>query len=850
MRIDRFHLLALLLLTLLSVAGCSNSNSEAPLPGQAHPQNWLLQHPTEAKADLAGCTICHGTDFRGGSVGVACFDCHLSGPPFTIHPNDWTAPVTDHQNFAQKYSWTGCANAACHGPQLQGGTVGPSCLNSSASCHANTGGDPPPPHATGFQDPALHGPQAKPNQFYCRNCHGRPPNTFDGGFIADPQILNNPAGNCSNCHTAAKAHPTGWQGSDNANTSYSASHQGVSDATIQTSCALCHKTDGAGAGPMPGAPSCFSASFVNADGSTTSCHPGGPGEGAPHALPFTDPNLHGPVAKQDLSFCQTCHGTPGTIAFDGGSVGVACSACHTAAGAHPTNWQGTDDTAASNNYLSSHRTAGSTGTACTICHDVTQGRTAPNANAPSCFSASFTNADGNTSSCHPGGPGAAPHALPFTDPNLHGPVAKGDLSYCQTCHGTPGTIQFDGGSVGVACSACHTAAGAHPTDWQGTDDTLASNNHLSSHRSAGNLNTACSICHDFTQGRTAPNSAAPSCFSASFTNANGNTTTCHPTGPGAPHAVGAAWLDPSGHGAEAKQDLTYCQGCHAQPASGGTNPRFNVAIGNLTNGCEDCHNDGTAHPSVGTRDSRHWYGTYTHSTAQNFATACALCHGADLGGGAGPACSSCHTAGSPLTLTACTSCHNTPPDSLGPGGNARPNRDGTHVEHNQLANVTSVCSTCHSGAGPGTDNHYDTTAPADVNISATYQAKTGAFAYNATGHSCSGVSCHGGQATPDWYGGTIDVASQCKSCHQLGTNQYNSYNSGQHSRHVNAFGDTSSTCVLCHDASDPNKLSAYHFTDLNTQAMNNAGLTIKASIGFNPATGTCATPGCHGSETW
>jgi hypothetical protein len=30
---------------------------------------------------------------------------------------------------------------------------------------------------------------------------------------------------------------------------------------------------------LPGSPSCFAASFTNADGSFNECHPGGPGDG-------------------------------------------------------------------------------------------------------------------------------------------------------------------------------------------------------------------------------------------------------------------------------------------------------------------------------------------------------------------------------------------------------------------------------------------------------------------------------------------------------------------------------------------------------------------------------------------
>ena len=74
--------------------------------------------------------------------------------------------------------------------------------------------------------------------------------------------------------------------------------------------------------------------------------------------------------------------------------------------------------------------------ACAICHNTTAATPAgPNPKAPSCFSANFTNALGQARPCHAGGPGSAPHALPFADPSLHGAPAKADLSFCQQCHG-------------------------------------------------------------------------------------------------------------------------------------------------------------------------------------------------------------------------------------------------------------------------------------------------------------------------------------------------------------------------------------------------------------------------------
>jgi len=126
--------------------------------------------------------------------------------------------------------------------------------------------------------------------------------------------------------------------------------------------------------------------------------------------------------------------------------------------------------------------------------------------------------------CHPNGLPKAPHALPIASPALHGTSGKENLSFCQTCHGTPGTINFNGGLAATACSACHLAAKAHPTDWQGSG--------LYSHRTSGNRNVACAICHNVAAATPAgPDPKSPSCFSGSFTNANGQARNCHSGGP-------------------------------------------------------------------------------------------------------------------------------------------------------------------------------------------------------------------------------------------------------------------------------------------------------------------------------
>lgn len=775
-------------LLIIYVSGCSISNTDAPGADQAHPPRYILSHVVEATADLPGCKTCHGNDFAGNGDPVpGCFDCHDSGPPFTVH-------------------------------------------------------------SLPYSDPADHGPAARDNQLLCRGCHGEALNNFDGGIVSDPNYFNNAAGSCSAaaCHAAAKAHPTNWQGTnDDGDPSYGASHRSISLDTVNTSCILCHKVDAAGSGPSPDAPSCFLAGFTNSDGNTTGCHSGGPGYAAPHDLPYVDASAHGAAAKADLSACQQCHGTVGTIQFDGAIASTDCSSvdCHPAARAHPTNWQGVNDP--SGDYVSSHRTAGALDTACAICHNVAADAPGPHPDAPSCFAGSFTNADGSATGCHAVGPGA-PHGIPFEDEALHGPEAKKDLAYCQQCHGTANTILFNGGTAATSCSSaqCHSDAGAHPTRWQGTNDVTG--NYLSTHRNALNQNTTCAICHDFIEGRSAPDATAPSCFGANFTNAEGSTTGCHASGPGAPHAL--PFTAPALHGLEAKADLVYCQECHATPAAGGagSNPRFNVAVGSLTKGCEDCHTQNTVHPYSS------WSGaaSNSHKTAGNLAAACALCHGANLlgsaEGGSGRACGDCHTAGSPLVLSNCTSCHNNPPDSAAPAGNSRPNRDGSHSVHDNLPRVGGICITCHDGSGTNANIHFDATAPASIFGLATYDAKSGIFSYNSASRTCSSVSCHGGQTTPNWLTGTLNVATGCETCHVRGTSQYNSYNSGEHGKHVR---EENLDCTDCHD---PAKLDPDHFAGLDTIGFEgDAGATLRDYLGYNPATQRgCSVGGCHGQHNW
>jgi predicted CxxxxCH...CXXCH cytochrome family protein len=266
----------------------------------------------------------------------------------------------------------------------------------------------------------------------------------------------------------------------------------------------------------------------------------------------------------------------------------------------------------------------------------------------------------------------------------------------------------------------------------------------------------------------------------------------------------------------------------------------------LANGCEDCHAAYTAHPTP------LWTGqaASSHATAGQLDTACALCHGTALngpaGGGIAIACEDCHPAGSPLTLTDCTSCHNWPPDGQAPAGDTYPNRRGAHDIHNALAVVNGNCQVCHQGAGSGSDNHYDDGDPASVSLLSTYNAKSGSASYNETNHTCATSRCHGGQTTPNWWSGSINVSTDCTSCHGTSSTQYNGATSGEHRYHVNNRG---MDCTECHN---PSLLTPDHFDNLATTGFEGRPWeTLYGSLNYNHGSGEgCSVGGCHGSEEW
>jgi predicted CxxxxCH...CXXCH cytochrome family protein len=536
--------------------------------------------------------------------------------------------------------------------------------------------------------------------------------------------------------------------------------------------------------------------------------------------------------------------------------------------AHPASW------------YTAHRPAASASLEYADCKSCHGADLLGSGSAPSCFSASF---DGR--SCHAGGPVPHPMDGTFLSGTAHGPEAKADLTFCQTCHsdnptGGPGSNpSFNVGidsQGGTGCEACHPTNAAHPAVWAGpTADAF--------HYSAGNIQAACTLCHGtaLDGGGVAGAISCLDCHAAPF-DGTLDCAACHGTPPtGITNHVNASNI--SSHGV-----CTVCHGMKESTAGGTFSAVTNYALFNKTTdvpgdhwdgninmnsdagynendfGCDtaSCHGNDTAHQlsDSGLTVALSAYGGGAgggapHSLDADWllpaghvasaATSCLGCHVAD-GSGIAQSCLNCHTNGDPLTVLACESCHSEPPNTTSTALVDRPDRAGNHGVHTTLTTDTGTCAACHSGAGTNTANHFDDTEPADVSFLATYNA-TSAAGYNATTDTCSNVSCHGGVTTPNWNTGAIDVygggTAGCQQCHKSG-GESNAYASGEHNLHV-GFG-----CTTCHDTTvlQSGVAGNSHFSGLKTSTFElDPQQTINASVNY---TGSSCNPACHGSENW
>ena len=467
----------------------------------------------------------------------------------------------------------------------------------------------------------------------------------------------------------------------------------------------------------------------------------------------------------------------------------SCFTCHGVSAPHPAKpWRLTSGT-------STHATTDpQNAPVCARCHAPGSSNNpaghpstpAPAGTAPGCY---------NNTLCH--GVGTAPHALGATWVNatstaFHGLTAKQDLKYCQGCHGTSGTTQFNGGAASTSCQSatCHPQAKAHPTRWYQAP--LPFPGYASSHRNAGDLGVSCAICHKVDGPGTGLDNTAPSCYSDSY-----NGVTCHSGGPGGPnHAVpflGTAHTSANQAGFDGN-----CAPCHAVS---GTSPLSAAPL------CTVCHKSGTTLP---------------------FAN-CTSCHAKPPSGSAYPNVAGTHTKHDALAgvTGVCTSCHN--------------NLDSGTSGHYNRANAV-----------PGKDALR--VSPGDAAFLAVYSAKAGSASFDNSALTCANVSCHGAVAAPNWRTGTIAVNTDagCRACHKLGTAagtpENNSPFSGLHASHLDPAGAIKATCIECHNMANATAGATNHFKFLGTPQMEGpASQTVDlggAPASYNATNQTC-TVTCH-----
>jgi len=413
------------------------------------------------------------------------------------------------------------------------------------------------------------------------------------------------------------------------------------------------------------------------------------------------------------------------------------------------------------------------------------------------------------------------------------------------------------------CLYCHDSAVAHGTG--SNPFRLRNNNFLAQGNTAANAygwNDVCLICH----------STLPAAVGFDPDGAG--------TGYLPENSQAADKVNQNHYGAKhgsATQGGTFCWDCH-DPHGDTDQYMFQGANGGGPGNGVTQVSDGTCGIPVTSRSMTGFDLTSGGGTPANFNSSdyvnasltgiCQTCHTTALyfnqttntaltshNGADAARCTACHQHTKDFTAF-CNSCHGYPPltaADMGTRGATYPDAlvdtayggyAGGGDAHNApdhlattvtAANGWTPCLPCH----PNT-SHIATTSVLRANINvafpAAYNAKSGAASFTPgagpTVATCANVSCHGGQATPVWSGGTVNVATQCTSCHiaeaaasQATATQWNSAWSGLHARagsvslenHTAAdasVGDITdcNTCTQCH------ALPALHFSGLDSQA--------------------------------
>jgi predicted CxxxxCH...CXXCH cytochrome family protein len=343
----------------------------------------------------------------------------------------------------------------------------------------------------------------------------------------------------------------------------------------------------------------------------------------------------------------------------------------------------------------------------------------------------------------------------------------------------------------------------------------------------------------------------------------------HAAGAGYSSWVQQHWVEykNANGGSKLASSATSCSECHGADLSGGTSKVscFSANFKDSSGVTVFCHPNGDrtlGHPvswADPTSSDFHGKSSFNGAAVKGSATLgadCGLCHATGqntLQFGSVPSCLSsdpkwgisCHVSSPAVTSSGCTSCHTQPPT-----GAAAPNQAGAHEKHLALSGVS--CSTCHQSYGTGTLQHATGNGVAFVKLAIDYRALSGTLGYGTL--KCSAVSCHGGQPTPVWLGGSLEVAGACTSCHALAGSaapQFNDYSSGRltvlatpatklHQYHLTLNDPNTGAligCVSCHDSATLTATSGPHFAGLATRAFEGkAEDTLKSSLNYVKST--------------
>lgn len=179
----------------LPAATCFNNTLCHGVVG--HPAGWTATgHQVAAKAvagastGMDSCRSCHGADFKGGTTGFSCFQCHTSSP----HSIPWltsTGATTHKHSSADATNALACGRCHAGGVKLSTPTTPPAnsgCFNNTL-CHPSvTGHSFPYPGSAHLGTADVTG---------CLACHSQ------GSTASSYPVTSGTPPNCRGCHLNA-----------------------------------------------------------------------------------------------------------------------------------------------------------------------------------------------------------------------------------------------------------------------------------------------------------------------------------------------------------------------------------------------------------------------------------------------------------------------------------------------------------------------------------------------------------------------------------------------------------------------------------------------------------------------